>query len=85
MSVDGIAIKTAKTGKVTALVTIMSIFSKKRCNLWNAKSKDKKTSCQKAESTDFLEENLRRPRNLSQKTRKGRLPKKLASKLKKLG
>jgi hypothetical protein len=30
---DEIAIKTAKTGKVTAVVTVMSIFSKKRCKL----------------------------------------------------
>jgi hypothetical protein len=35
-------------------------------------------------NADFLEENSRRPRNLSLKTRKGWLPKKLASKLKKL-
>ncbi len=32
----------------------------------------------------FPEENACRPRNLSQKSRKGRIPKKLASKLKKL-
>jgi hypothetical protein len=36
------------------------------------------------ESADFSEENSRGPKNLSQKTRKGRIPKKLASKLKKL-
>jgi hypothetical protein len=79
-----IAIKTTKTGKVTAVVAVMSIFSKKRCNSRNAKSRNEKPSCQKAERDDFLEENSRGLRNLSQKTRKGRLPKKLASKLKKL-
>jgi hypothetical protein len=41
---DGIAIKTAKTGKVTAVVAVMSIFSTKRCNWWNAKSGDEKPS-----------------------------------------
>ncbi len=81
---DEIAIETAKTGKVTAVVTVMTIFSKKRCDLRNAKSGDEKPSCQKAESINFLEENSRGPRNLSQKARKGRLPKKLASKLKKV-
>jgi hypothetical protein len=61
----------------------MSIFCKK-CNLWNAKFGDEKPSCQKMESADFPEENSRGPRNLYQKTRKGRLSKKLASKSKKL-
>jgi hypothetical protein len=69
---------------VTAVVAVMSIFSKKRCNSRNAKFRNEKPSCQKAESADFLEENSRGPKNLSPKTRKGRLPKKLASKLKKL-
>jgi hypothetical protein len=36
------------------------------------------------ESAIFPEENIRGPRNLSQKMRKGLIPKKLASKLKKL-
>ena len=57
MKADQIAIKTAKNGKVTAVVTVMSIFCKKRCNLWNANSKDEKLSHQKAESANFLEEN----------------------------
>jgi hypothetical protein len=33
---DQIAIKTAKTGKVTAVVMVMSIFSRKRCKLQSA-------------------------------------------------
>jgi hypothetical protein len=81
---DEIPIETAKTGKVSAVVTVMSIFSRKRCNSQNAKSVDEKPSCQKAESADFPEENSRGSRNLSQKTRKGWLLKKLSSKLKKL-
>jgi hypothetical protein len=80
---DKIAIETAKT-KVTAVVMVMSFFCKKKCNLQNAKSKDKRHSCQKPKSADFLEENSCRPRNLSQKMRKAWFPKKLAYKLKKL-
>jgi hypothetical protein len=41
-------------------------------------------SHQKAERADFLEENTRGSRSLSQKSRKGRIPKKLAPKSKKL-
>jgi hypothetical protein len=41
-------------------------------------------SCQKAERADFLQENTRGLRNLSQKLRKGWIPKKLAYKSKKL-
>ncbi len=33
MRADEVAIKTVKTGKVTAVVTVMSIFSEKRCKL----------------------------------------------------
>jgi hypothetical protein len=33
---DEIASKTAKTGKVTAVVAVMSIFSRKRCKLRSA-------------------------------------------------
>ncbi len=46
--------------------------------------RNEKPSCQKAENAYFTEENSYGPRNLSQKTRKGKIPKKLASKLKKL-
>ncbi len=53
---DEIAIKTAKTGKVTAVVMVISIFSKKRCKLQSANLTNEKTSCQKAERANFLEE-----------------------------
>ncbi len=79
---DKIAIKTAKTGKVTAVVVVMSIFGNKRCQLQSANLGNEKPSCQKAEGADFLEKNTRGSRNLSQKSRKGRIPKKLASKSK---
>jgi hypothetical protein len=62
----------------------MRIFSKKRCNLQSANSGNEKPFRHKTESAEFLEENSRGPRNLSQKTRKSRLPKKLAPKLKKI-
>jgi hypothetical protein len=54
MMADEIPIKTAKTGEVTAVVAVMSIFCKKRCNSQSAKSRDKTPSCQrKAESANF--------------------------------
>ncbi len=84
MKANEITIKTAKTGKGTVVVATMSIFSEKRCKLWSANCGNKKPPCQKAESADFAEENSRGPRNLSQKSRKGQIPTKLASKLKKL-
>ncbi len=62
----------------------MRILTKKRCKTWNANLVNEKPSCQKAESANFLEENSRGLRKISQKSRKGRIPKKLASKLKKL-
>ncbi len=43
-----------------------------------------KPSCQKVERADFPEENTRGSRSLSQKSRKGRILKKVASKSKKL-
>jgi hypothetical protein len=79
-----IASETAKTGKVTAVVTVMSIFKKKRCKLQSTSLGNERPSCQKAESANFLEDNTRRSRSLSQKVRKGRIPKKLAPKSKKL-
>ncbi len=79
-----IAIKTAKTSKVTEVVMVMSIFSEKRCKLRSANCKNEKSSCQKAERANFPEENSRGPRNLSQKSREGRIPKKIVSKSKKL-
>ncbi len=74
---DEIVSKTAKTGKVTAVVAVMSIFKKKRCELRSANLRNERPSCQKAERADFLEKNTRRSRSLSQKSRKGRIPKKL--------
>jgi hypothetical protein len=66
------------------MVAVMSIFSEKRCKLRSANRGNEKPSCQKAESTIFLEEKPCRPRNLSQKSRIGRIPKKLAPTWKKL-
>ncbi len=84
MKADEIVIKTAKIGKVTAVVTVMSIFSRKRCKLRSANLGNEKPSRQKAERADFPEGNTRGLRSPSQELRKGRIPKKLASKSKKL-
>jgi hypothetical protein len=73
---DKIASETAKTGNVTAVVAVMSIFSRKRCKLQSANLQNERPSCQKAERADIPEENTRRLRSLSQKLRKGRIPKK---------
>jgi hypothetical protein len=70
-----IAAETAKNGKVTAVATVMSIFSKNRCKLQSSNWGNEKPSCQKAERADFPEENTRGSRSLSQKLRKGRIPK----------
>jgi hypothetical protein len=69
-----IVIKTTKTGKVTAVVAVMSIFLLKGWNLRSANSGNEKLSHQKGGSANVLEENSRRLRNLSLKTRKGWLP-----------
>jgi hypothetical protein len=84
MKADEIAIETAKTSKVTAIVAVMSIFSRKRCNLRSANLGDKKPSHQKVERANISDENTRGLRSLSQKSRKGQILKKIASKLKKL-
>jgi hypothetical protein len=76
--------ETAKTGKVTVIVPVMSIYKKKRCELWSANLGYERPSCQKAERADFPEENTRGSRSLSQKSRKGQILKKLVSKSKKL-
>jgi hypothetical protein len=81
---DQIASKTAKTGKVTAVVAVMSIFKKERCKLWSANLGNERPSCQKVERANFPEENSCGMRSLSQKSRKGQIPKKLAPKSKKL-
>jgi hypothetical protein len=62
----------------------MSIFKKKRCKLWSAILGNERPSHQKVERADFLEAKTRGSRSLSQKSKKGRIPKKLASKSKKL-
>jgi hypothetical protein len=54
MRADEIAIETAKTDKVTAVVVIMSIFCSKRCNLQNANPGNGKPSHKKAKSANFL-------------------------------
>ncbi len=81
---DEIAKETAETGKVTAVVVVMSIFKKKKCKLQSASLGNERPSRQKAERANFLQENTRGSQNLSQKSRIGRIPKKLAPKLKKL-
>jgi hypothetical protein len=62
----------------------MSIFSEIRFKFRRANCGNEKPSCQKAESVNFSEENSRGPRNLSQKLRKGQIPKQFAPKSKKL-
>ncbi len=84
MKADEIASKAAKTGKVTAIVMVMSIFKKKRCKLQSTNFGNERPSRQKVERANFLEENTRGSRSLSQKSRKDRIPNKLASKLNKL-
>ncbi len=84
MRANEIAIETAKTGKVTAVVAVICILSKKGCKLWSANCGNEKPSCQKAERANFPEKNTCVPRKLSQKSRKSRIPKKLASKSKKI-
>ncbi len=74
--VDEIASKTAKTGKVTAVVAVMSIFKKKDANCGALVLEMRGLLAKKAERANFLEENTRGLRSLSQKSRKGRIPKK---------
>jgi hypothetical protein len=84
MKADEIASETARTEKVMAVGAVMSIFKKKRCKLRSAILGNERPSHQKVERADFPEENTRGSRSLSQKLRKGRIPKKLAPKSKKL-
>ncbi len=81
---DEIAKETTETGKVTAVVVVMSILKRKRCELRSASLGNERLSCQKAERADFSQENTRGLRIPSQKSRKGRIPMKLAPKSKKL-
>jgi hypothetical protein len=81
---DEIARETTKNRKVTSVVPVTSIFRKERCKLRHANLVNERPSCQKAERDNFQEENTHGTRSPSQKLIKGRIPKKLASKLKKL-
>ncbi len=63
---------------------MISIFCKKKCKSQSANPGNEKPFRQKVESANILEKNSLRLRHLCQKTRKGWLQKKLASKLKKL-
>jgi hypothetical protein len=84
MKANEIANETAKTGKATAVVALMSIFCRKKWKLQSTNPGNEKPSCYKAESAKFLEENSCNPRNRSQKMWKGQILKKLAPQLKKL-
>jgi hypothetical protein len=53
MRADEITIETAKTGTVTVVVAVMSIFSKKRCKSRNANFENENPSRQKVESANF--------------------------------
>jgi hypothetical protein len=63
---------------------VMSILSEKRCKLRSANHRNEKPSRQEAERANFPEENTHGLRSLSQKSRKGQIPKKIAHKSKKL-
>ncbi len=84
MKADEIARETAKTGKVTAVVVVMSIFKKKNTNCGVLILEMRGLLAKRRKRANFLEENTRGSRSLSQKSRKGRIPKKLVSKSKKL-
>ncbi len=53
MKADEIASKTTKTGKVTAVVAVMSIFSRKRCRLQSTNLRNEKPSCQNGRKSSF--------------------------------
>jgi hypothetical protein len=44
---DEVVIKTAKIGKVTAVVVVMRIFNEKRCKLQSDNHGNEKPSCQR--------------------------------------
>ena len=50
---DEIALETAKTGKVTAVVAVMSIFKRKKCKLRSTSLGNERPTCQKAERANF--------------------------------
>jgi len=70
MKADEIAKETAKTGKVTAVVAVMSIFKKKKCKLRSAILGNERPSRQRVERANFSQEISRKSRNLSQKNKK---------------
>jgi hypothetical protein len=81
---DEIALETAKTGKVTAVVAVMSIFKKKKYKSRSAILGNERPSHQGAERANFSQEISCKSQNLSLTTRKGRITKKLAPNSKKL-
>jgi hypothetical protein len=83
-STDENANETAKTGKVTAIIAVMSIFCRKKCNLQSANPGNEKPSCHNTETAEFLKRHSHKPRDLSQKMRKGQILKKVAHKPKKV-
>jgi hypothetical protein len=62
-----ITIETEKTGKVTAVVAVMSIFWKNKCKLQRKNLGDEKLSGQKPESADFPEENCQNQESFCKK------------------
>jgi hypothetical protein len=82
MRADEIAIETAKTSKVTAVVTVLSIFVKKDASCGALIAEMRSFLAKRQKGPIVPEEISHGLRNLSQKSRKGRIPKKLASKLK---
>ncbi len=50
---DEIASETTKTRKVTAVVAVMSIFKRKRYEVWSANLGSERPSRQKAERANF--------------------------------
>jgi hypothetical protein len=53
---DEIAKEIAETGKVTAVVAVMSILKRRRCELRSASLGNERPSRQKAERANFLQE-----------------------------
>jgi hypothetical protein len=54
MRADKVATETAKTGKVTAVVAVMSIFCRMRCKLRSTNPENEKPSCHKREKCQFI-------------------------------
>jgi hypothetical protein len=77
MRVDEFEIETAKTGKVSAVVTVMSIYCQKNAIpgglIWTTR---KPSSCCKAETAKDYEESSCNSEDASQKKRKGQIKRK---------